>query len=381
MVGRALGTTGLGLALLATACGGGAKTPAAARQPRAGGTKTASGPTSCARPSSPTPSGPVIRVRGQDRDETAIAISQSQFPGPDHPGQAAAVVLASDANYPDALAGTPLAAAKDAPLLLTGPSSLNPAVADEITRVAPKGATVYLLGGPGALAPSVEAKVQALGDIPQRIAGPDRYATAVAIAGVLGDPRKILEASGSAFADALSAGAAARNRGGPNHTVPGAVLLTNGGTQAPETAAYLAAHRGDTRTVVGGPAAAADPDATPLVGSDRYATAVVVAQHLFAVPDPAHPGQQLVPSDLEFASGVTFADALAGSADTNGSPMLLVPPCGPLPSSVADYLASTHPKAAQGAALSSAGRVGGVLYGGPRAVGDDVLRLLEEAWT
>src|SRR5439155_3918821 len=129
---RRVGAGLLAIALVATSCSGGAKKTAAAREPRAGGTTTASGPTSCARPSSPTPSGPVIRVRGQDRDGTAIALSVSQFPSPDHPGLAKAALLASDANYPDALAGAPLAIAKDGPLLLTAPSGLNPAVADEL---------------------------------------------------------------------------------------------------------------------------------------------------------------------------------------------------------------------------------------------------------
>jgi hypothetical protein len=290
------------------------------------------------------------------------------------------VLLASDATYPDALAGTPLAIAKDGPLLLTTPSGLKPAVADEITRVAPKGATVYLLGGPSALDLSIDAQVQALGYAPKRIAAANRFATAVAIAGVLGDTGKILEASGVEFADALSAGAAARTTSRPDiHTGTGAVLLTNGSIQAPETAAYLAGHRADRRTAIGGPAAAADPSATPLVGSDRYATAALVAQHFFTSPNPAypsHPGKFLTPKNLEFASGITFADALSSSADTrNGSPMLLVPACGPLPSSLAAYLASIHTTEVGPQGVGE----GGVLYGGPRAVGDDVLAEIEQA--
>ena len=380
MVGRTLGTTVLGVALVATACGGGGKTTASPRRPNARSATTTSGPTSCARPSSPTPSGPVIRVRGQDRDGTAIAISVSQFPSPDHPGLAKAALLASDANYPDALAGAPLAIAKAGPLLLTAPSGLNPAVADELVRVAPKGATVYLLGGPAALDPSIDERVRALGYVPQRVAGPNRFATAVTIANALGDPHEIIEASGRQFADALSAGAAARRTPRPDiHTGTGAVLLTNGGAQAPETAAYLGAHKTDTVVAVGGPAAAADPRATPIVGPDRYATAVMVAQHFFTTPNPGypeHPNKFLTPGNLAFASGVTFADALSGSADTrNGSPMLLVPPCGPLPLSLAAYLSSIR---ANRISSSDQGE-GGVLYGGVQAVGDDVLRQIEAA--
>ncbi len=95
-------------------------------------------------PLSPAPTGIVTRFAGADRDGTAVAVSQATFAAA---GSAKAVVLASDANYPDALAGTPLAVAKHAPLLLTTPSGLPAAVSAEIGRVAPKGSTVYELGG------------------------------------------------------------------------------------------------------------------------------------------------------------------------------------------------------------------------------------------
>jgi len=311
---------------------------------------TVTPPTACAAlPQSPPPTGAVRRLDGADRDATAAAVSQASFPSA---GSAAAVVLASDAGYPDALAGTPLAAAKRAPLLLTPPSGLTPTVSAEISRAAPTGSTVYVLGGDAALSSSIDGQIQTLGDNPQRVAGSDRFATAVAIAGALGDPKVILEASGLDFPDALSAGAAASK-------VAGAVLLTAARSQAPETAAYLDTHTGDTRTAVGGPAAAADPSAFPLIGSDRYATAVMVAQHFFPSP-----------SMLGFASGLAFPDALSGGANIGeqGGPMLLVPACGSLPAALSSYLKSVH--------LSV---TGGSLYGGPLAVGDDVLSQLDEA--
>ncbi len=313
-------------------------------------TGTPAGPGPCvAGPLSPAPSGNITRLAGANRDATAVAVSQAGFPTA---GSASAVVLATDAAYPDALAGTPLAAAKHAPLLLTNPSSLTPAVGTEISRVAPKGATVYLLGGDAALAPTIDAAVVALGDIPHRLAGANRFATAVAIAGAQGDPTTILEATGLAFPDALSAGAAAA-------AAKGAVLLTNGATQAPETAAYLTAHTGDTKDAVGGPAAAADPSATAIVGADRYGTAVQVAQKFFPSP-----------TKLGFASGATFPDALSGGANiaAAGGPMLLVPSCGTLPASLGAYLSSVTPH-----------NPGGFLYGGAFAVGDDVLTQLESA--
>ena len=290
------------------------------------------------------PTGAVTRLAGADRDATSVAVSQARFP---QAGSAKAAVVASDANYPDALAGTPLAVARTAPLLLTPPGGLSSTVSAEITRAVPKGATVYLLGGQAALASSLETQVAAMGYVPQRISGSNRFGTAVAVAGALGDPATVLEATGFGFPDALSAGAAAANS-------TGAVLLTNGPAQASETASYLSAHPQDRVTTVGGPAAAADPKGTPVVGPDRYATAVMVAQSFFKSP-----------ATFGAASGVAFPDALSGGAA--GGPMVLVPRCGPLPSSVSGYLGSIK------ATISH-----GFLFGGAHAVGDDVLSELEQ---
>jgi len=319
-----------------------------------GGTSGGSGPpppppAACtAQAASPAPTGKIVRVAGANRDATSVVSSQGRYPAA---GSATAVVLASDANYPDALAGTPLAVSKHGPLLLTSPSVLSATVSNEISRVLVKAGTVYLLGGTLALSSAVQSQVQALGYSVQRVAGSDRFATAVAIASVLGDPKTILEATGLDFADALSAGAAAAKAGG-------AVLLTNGSSQAAETASYLSIHSADTRVAVGGPAAAADPGATPIAGSDRFATATMVASHFFTAP-----------TELGFASGLTFPDALSGGANIGavGGPMVLVPPCGTLPSSVTVYLGSI-----------AASATGGSLFGGPLAVGDDVLAALEK---
>src|SRR5699024_3731646 len=77
------------------------------------------------------------------RVEVAIAASQHRFGD----GEASAVVLARADEYPDALAGTALAAEYDAPLLITSSDELVDAVGDELTRVLGDDATVYLTGG------------------------------------------------------------------------------------------------------------------------------------------------------------------------------------------------------------------------------------------
>lgn len=281
----------------------------------------------------------LTRLGGANRDLTSVAVSQNRFAA----GQSAgAVVLATDAAPPDALAGAPLAVAKDAPLLLTPPASLDPAVATEIVRVLAKGGTVYILGGSAAVSPGVTGQVQALGYTVAREAGSDRFGTALAIAGALGAPTTVFVADGTGFADALIAGpAAARDRG--------AILLSNGDSMPAATASYLSTHQG-LRYAIGAGARAADPQALGLGGRDGYATSVAVAQSFFVSTRIAG-----------FASEASYADELSGDSHIAalGGPIILAPASGALPSSVSSYLT--------GSAISS-----GWIYGGTSAVSPSV---------
>src|SRR5207302_1812236 len=85
------------------------------------------------------------------------------------------------------------------------------------------------------------------------------------------------------------------------------------------TGQYLAAHSADTRFALGGPAAAADPSATPIVGTDRYATSAAIATQFFASP-----------TVVGIADGLAFPDALSGGVHIGAQhgPMLLVLPPG-----------------------------------------------------
>ncbi|MHB1855235.1 MAG: cell wall-binding repeat-containing protein [Acidimicrobiales bacterium] len=263
------------------------------------------------------------RVSGADREGTAIAASQAAFPVA-HSAQA--VVLTRSDDYADALAGAPLAAREGGPLLLTAPQQLDAAVLAEIRRVARPGAVVYVLGGAAALNPGIDSTLTGSGFKVVRIEGDTRYATAVAIAEQLGNPRTIFEVTGQDFPDGLSAGPAAIAQGA-------AILLTAGATQSSETSAYLSAHPSDARYAIGGPAARADRGATAIQGPDRYATSVAVAQRFFSRP-----------SVVGVATGANFPDALAaGPALGVTSPLLLVPSGSPLPASVAGYLGSVGP--------------------------------------
>lgn len=264
--------------------------------------------------------GTALRLSGPNRFATAIAISQATFGD----GAASAAVVARADPFADGLAGTPLAADRGGPLLLSTTEALDDATAAELGRVLPDGATVYLLGGEEALSTDVEEAVAELGFAVERIAGPTRVETAIAIARELGDPELLLVTTGFRFPDALTAGAAAAGTGG-------AVLLTIGEQRHPSVDAYLA-ERGDDVDLyaVGGPAARPYPEAEAVVGRDRIATAVAVAERFASVPLAVGVARQGgVGDDTDTA----FADALTGGAHAAaiGGPVLLTPTGGLAP--------------------------------------------------
>ncbi len=290
----------------------------------------------------------ITRLAGADRIDTADAISQTSFPGA---GGAAAVVLARADSFPDALAGTPLAAAKGGPLLLTGSASIDPRTMAEIQRVLTPGKTVFLLGGSVALSPSIANALGAAGYAIVRFEGVDRFDTAVRIArDGLNNPTNLFVADGTNFPDALGAGAAAAKNGG-------AVLLSNGSSPIAFTSNYIASRPSLSLTTVGGPAATAYPAGQAVVGVDRYDTSAQLAARFFPTP-----------GTIGLASGTNFPDALAGGAHIArfSGPMLLTDPSA-LPTVIQAYLTAKASSIA-----------GGFLYGGPSAVSDSV-RLAAQA--
>ncbi|RZT58061.1 putative cell wall binding repeat protein [Microcella alkaliphila] len=156
-----------------------------------------------------------------------------------------------------------------------------------------------------------------------RLAGPDRFATAVEISRAAfpsGAP-VVVVANGLSFPDALSAGPAAVQLGGP-------VLLV-GPTSIPSVVrAELNRLRPQRIIVVGGTGVvsgavatelrsfASSRSVTRLGGADRYATSRAIAE--FAFPRA---------SEAYIATGAGFADALsAGAAGANrAAPVVLVP--------------------------------------------------------
>jgi putative cell wall-binding protein len=198
----------------------------------------------------------------------------------------------------------------------------------------------------------VENAVKALGAKTVRLAGSDRYETAVAVAKEIGTVGTVFLTTGTDYPDALSAGPAAV------HVAEAAVLLTHGSVMAPATAAYLQANPVTVTYAVGGPAAKAAPTAQAINGADRFETAVLTAKRFF--PDT---------ETLTFASGEDFPDALSGGAYAGlvDAPVVLLKKSG-VPGTVKSYLDGSYTR------FDTA-----VLFGGPVALPDSTLAGVEHS--
>jgi hypothetical protein len=218
----------------------------------------------------PPPPAHSDRIASSDAVTSAIATSVQAFPTA---GSADSAVLGSDADHKGAVAGAPLAAADNGPLMLTGANTLNKKVAAELTRAVRPGANVYLLGDSTVLSDAIATSISGLGFVPVRIAGSDADSIAVGVANELGSPDVVVEVDGTQLADILLAATVAAHE-------HGALLFTDGTTQSPDTAAYLAAHPG-TDYAIGKQAAAADPNADAVEGDDNDDLAAEVADQFF----------------------------------------------------------------------------------------------------
>ena len=257
----------------------------------------------------------ISRIYGRTLYDTALEISGNGW------NEASAAVLATGANFPDALTGTVLAHKVGGPLLLTEPRNLDPGVAVELSRLGVR--EVYLLGGTAALSESVEQSLNEQGIFTRRLAGWDQYETAAAIADAI-EPssREAFLVNGARFPDALSVSSYAAAHGIP-------ILLSRSNSLPPATIEALA--RLDIRevTFIGGTAVLSDSLEAELAGLpqpvtvkaryagyDQYETNTTVLDQLF-----------FNTSAIYAATGETFPDALAGAAlaAKSSAPILLLP--------------------------------------------------------
>lgn len=187
--------------------------------------------------------GDVVRVAGPTRYHTTAAVSETFF---DTEGD---VVLATGEDYPDALAGTPLARRVGGPVLLTGRDALPSPTEEELRRLAPD--RVFVMGGTAAVSEAVVDRIrQVTGANVPRVAGANRYETAAEAAELVGGLH-VFAATGQDFPDALAGGALAGM--GPNP-----VLLVARDHAPQPTLTELHRRDADEITIFGGTAAVSE---------------------------------------------------------------------------------------------------------------------------
>jgi putative cell wall-binding protein/lysophospholipase L1-like esterase len=182
----------------------------------------------------------VTRLAGIDRVETAGRVAEHAFTA-DTP--VAYLVRADDTS--DAIAAAAAAASTGGPLLLTGADTLPDPTVDALRRLRPR--EVVLVGRAAALADGVRAVT---GAAIRSVAGPDRLATAAAVAAGAHPTgaKTVFVASSERSADALAGGAAAGHLDAPILLVPPTCL--------PDTVvAELTRLHPERIVVLGGPAA------------------------------------------------------------------------------------------------------------------------------
>ena len=137
----------------------------------------------------------IERIAGKNRSETSAALATKLI---EVAGNKNTAIIASGENFADALTAGAFASEKSYPILLVQKTSIDSSVTKVIE--ANKINKTCIAGGLN----SVSSKVQKqLPKDTQRIAGADRYETAVKIAEELFEGKQAFVASGEVFADAL----------------------------------------------------------------------------------------------------------------------------------------------------------------------------------
>ncbi len=275
---------------------------------------------------------------GPNRIATALEISTASFPL----NSVDTVVIASSSAWSDALVGSSLAGAYRSPILLTKPTSLDAGVVSEIERLGASKAVV--LGGTAALGTDVENALKAiLGNANvTRLGGSSRYSTARLVAektaevmGCAYDGTAFV-ATGRDFPDAMAVGPLSSAKAWP-------ILLVNSADLGAANADTMNAIGVDEVLIAGGTAAVpmgvedditADVGApiTRLAGSNRYRTAIAVAEYGVNTVGLSWNGMAL-------ATGLQFPDGLAaGAAQGALGSVVLLTPTATLNTSVAGVL-------------------------------------------
>ena len=240
------------------------------------------------------------RIGGTTQYDTAAAIAKAGWTTAD----TAVIAVGATGNSYDALAAGPLAAKKNAPILLTEGNQLTAVTKTTLQDLGVK--NVIIVGGTGVIKQAVEDSIKALGISTSRLAGFDAAETSVKVAQSIGSFSALVLAGGRGE-DALSVAAIAAAQGYP-------ILYTDKKTNLPDSVAnYVAGLSGvSTSYVIGGVGVIQEDEALQLPGTkvryggyDAYDTNLAVIQGF---------ASKLSFGKVYVANGQTKVDALAGAA-------------------------------------------------------------------
>lgn len=250
----------------------------------------------------------ITRLAGVDRYSTAVEIAKAGWTQSDY------AVLAYGENFPDALSAGVLAKKYNAPILLTSSNNLPDVTKQALTDLHAK--NVYIIGGTGVISTSIETELQAMGIITMRIAGYDRYETAIKIAQQLNMPSELIVTIGEDYPDALSIAPIAASKQIPIILVPKVNM--------PNSVKNYIATLSVTKTYVIGDSSIIDDSVynqftnpERIVGVDKYERNIAINQKF---------SNDFNPNSICLATGEGFADALTGAvyASRENAPIILV---------------------------------------------------------
>lgn len=246
------------------------------------------------------------RYNGNDRYETAANIAQSYWTAAQY------AIVTTGENFPDALCAAPLAKKLDAPILLTGKTSLNAHTKQALTSLGVR--NVYIIGGTGVISDSVENELSSMNIHHIRVSGRDRYETSTKIAEMLDSDGKAFFTSGEDFSDAVSVSPIAAAQGIPIILVPKNNLPAN-------TLNYIKDKKVNQAYIIGGSDMIGDGVVKQLPGivritGDKYLRNLAITYYF---------ADSINFSTVFVATGENFPDALSGSvvAARTSSPIII----------------------------------------------------------
>ena len=257
---------------------------------------------------------PSTRIAGRNRQLTAVEVSKTLFKHAD------VVILTSSNKMVDSLAASPKGIAINAPTLFVEKDSIMDEVLQEIKRLNPS--KIIIAGGEESISDDVAKQLQPLGIKQQRVAGADRFETAVKLGEEIrrnsSNKTDVILVNGYNSIDALTAGSLASKLNIPilltgsdqlNKTTEKAlknwniqnVIIVGGQTQVSKTIASKLSKEGISTS--------------RLAGRTRVETALEVAKAVNSDPDK-----------VIFANKDTFADALLAPYLSNAeqAPIVLI---------------------------------------------------------